>query len=186
MLYYDNHLYLISKFSGDCCGVSDYEWCNDCQCKHDQGKLEADMLGLGFFHNDTCPLEFKAALGDGFCHDELNIEDCQYDGGDCCKPVVFDNACTECRCWETGDVKPLEHAACPLEFFVEDGFCEDESNIPQCGYDGGDCCGAMKLTFCSDCSCYNPSQANLPRRDNHFFFFCLKNFCFNFAFAQKL
>ena len=23
-------------------------------------------------------------LGDGYCHDEINTEECQFDGGDCC------------------------------------------------------------------------------------------------------
>ena len=26
--------------------------------------------------------------GDGFCDDESNIEECDFDGGDCCEDVV--------------------------------------------------------------------------------------------------
>ena len=46
-----------------------------------------------------------------------------------------------------------------------DGFCDDELNTPECGYDGGDCCIHKKKTdgliylkawdgFCEDCQCH--------------------------------
>ena len=39
---------------------------------------------------------------------------------------------------------------------VANGFCNDETNIPECNFDGGDCCGScVKKTFCSTCTCLN-------------------------------
>ena len=37
-------------------------------------------------------------IGDGFCNDENNIEDCNYDGGDCCGISVKKNFCVNCTC----------------------------------------------------------------------------------------
>ena len=38
-----------------------------------------------------------------------------------------------------------------------DGFCDDELNTPECGYDGGDCCTHKKDNwdaYCEDCECH--------------------------------
>ena len=38
---------------------------------------------------------------------------------------------------------------------VGNGFCNDETNIPGCNYDGGDCCGHnVNVDHCSQCNCY--------------------------------
>ena len=29
------------------------------------------------------------------------IAECDYDGGDCCSPVVYTNVCNECQCHDT-------------------------------------------------------------------------------------
>ena len=37
---------------------------------------------------------------------------------------------------------------------VGNGFCNDETNIGACIYDGGDCCGSCIITeYCSNCDC---------------------------------
>ena len=36
--------------------------------------------------------------GDAFCDDELNILECDYDGGDCCGPEANLNYCILCEC----------------------------------------------------------------------------------------
>ena len=41
-------------------------------------------------------------VGDGYCHDEANNADCDYDGGDCCGSCVVKDFCTNCTC-ESGD-----------------------------------------------------------------------------------
>ena len=37
-------------------------------------------------------------LSDGFCDDTNNIEECNYDGGDCCGINVQKNFCVNCTC----------------------------------------------------------------------------------------
>ncbi len=40
------------------------------------------------------------------------------------------------------------------EFQLNDGICDDATNIAICGYDGGDCCREQKLThLCNECQC---------------------------------
>ena len=37
---------------------------------------------------------------------------------------------------------------------VGDGYCNDESNNPECVYDGGDCCGScINTDYCTYCTC---------------------------------
>ena len=38
-------------------------------------------------------------FGDFVCDDVLNIEECDYDGGDCCRDIeTITEACTICKC----------------------------------------------------------------------------------------
>ena len=38
---------------------------------------------------------------------------------------------------------------------VRNGFCNDETNIAACYYDGGDCCGHnVNVDHCSQCNCF--------------------------------
>ena len=39
-------------------------------------------------------------LGDGYCDDANNVEDCNYDYGDCCLENVITDYCTICECIE--------------------------------------------------------------------------------------
>ena len=40
-----------------------------------------------------------------------------------------------------------------------DGVCDDENNIEECEYDGGDCCGSkVQIGFCSECECLDPNH----------------------------
>ncbi len=46
----------------------------------------------------------------------------------------------------------VDLANCPESlnhYFFNDGFCDDTNNIPECGYDGGDCCHPEG--YCYDC-----------------------------------
>ena len=86
-------------------------------------------------------------VGNGFCNDETNNPECNYDGGDCCAMNANTNSCSECNCHfiETciGGYHPL----------VGNGFCNDDTNIAECDYDGGDCCGCVITEHCEDCAC---------------------------------
>ena len=45
---------------------------------------------------------------------------------------------------------------CLKPHWVGDGECDDATNIPECVFDGGDCCGeAIKTTYCSLCQCFD-------------------------------
>ena len=83
--------------------------CSDCSCHF----LE------------TCAAGYHPLVGNGFCNDDTNIGECDYDGGDCC----------------------------PNPNMVGDAICNDETNHLGCNYDGGDCCVNVNTDSCSDCNC---------------------------------
>ena len=94
-------------------------------------------------------------IGDGYCDDETNNEECSYDGNDCCGPNVNTNWCTECICYE------FVNCAAPLDL-ISNGFCNDESNSADCSYDGGDCCGSCaNREYCTECLCHAGSPMNV-------------------------
>ena len=83
-------------------------------------------------------------IGDGHCNDIMNNADCNYDGGDCCKPN-----CSNCTCHQK------ETCAAGVHPLVGNGYCNDETNNADCDYDGGDCCGTCVNTDqCSECACH--------------------------------
>ena len=55
------------------------EKCSECVCK-----------GGGVSTN--------AWVGDGFCQDLTNNEECDFDGGDCCGSCVNTKYCNDCKC----------------------------------------------------------------------------------------
>ena len=46
-------------------------------------------------------------LGDGYCQDSSNSEQCDFDGGDCCLNQII-AACYDCICYEDGTRHPEE------------------------------------------------------------------------------
>ena len=70
-------------------------------------------------------------VSNGFCNDETNIEECAYDGGDCCGDCIVKDYCTNCSCIEDFKTKNV---------LVGNGVCNDETNVAECDYDEGDCC----------------------------------------------
>ena len=97
------------------------------------------------FTGSTVP---NALIGNGFCDDETNNGDCNYDGGDCCVDLNKDH-CSACTCFHEEN--------CVNGFFpsiIADGFCNDETNNEVCHYDGGDCCQNVTTNHCTICSCF--------------------------------
>ena len=86
-------------------------------------------------------------VGNGFCNDETNNPDCNYDGGDCCVVNANTESCSECFC------HLIETCAAGYHSLVGNGFCNDDTNIAECDYDGGDCCGCVVTEYCEDCAC---------------------------------
>ena len=89
-------------------------------------------------------------VGNGFCNDETNNPDCNYDGGDCCVGNANTNPCSECVC------HLIETCAAGYHPLVGNGFCNDDANIAECDYDGGDCCGYnITSEHCTECICFH-------------------------------
>ena len=86
-------------------------------------------------------------VGNGFCNDETNNPDCNYDGGDCCVVNPNKNFCSKCLCHLS------EACAAGYHPLVGNGFCNDDTNVVECDYDGGDCCGCVITEHCEDCAC---------------------------------
>jgi hypothetical protein len=119
---------------GDCCGYNiNLEHCSECTC----------------FHQETCLAGVSHAfIGDSVCNDETNNAGCNYDGGDCCGYNINSEHCTECTCFHQETcLSGVTHS------LVGDGVCNDETNIAECDYDGGDCCHCVFTEHCEDCAC---------------------------------
>ena len=101
-----------------------------------------------------CP--YLELIGDGFCFDESNNANCNFDGGDCCGYDVKTDFCSDCRCYFNETCVAGTH---PL---VGDGFCNDETNNALCHYDAGDCCGVTANNeLCSNCTCWSKTSSIL-------------------------
>ena len=52
---------------------------------------------------------------------------------------------------------------CPMPIFNGDGFCDDSTNIIECNYDGGDCCGSnVNGQYCTQCLCISGGDTIPP------------------------
>ena len=89
-------------------------------------------------------------MGDGHCNDETNHLYCNYDGGDCCLLNITSDYCSECSCHYKETC-----ASGIMPSIVGDNFCNDETNIVECNYDGGDCClSSIIKDRCLQCNCF--------------------------------
>ena len=87
-------------------------------------------------------------MGDGYCDDNTNVPECNYDGGDCCGSCVNKEYCSTCACLDGGSGNGIANS------FVGNGYCDDGLNNAECNYDGQDCCGPSANTdFCTLCIC---------------------------------
>ena len=74
--------------------------------------------------------------GDGFCDEFLNIEGCDYDGGDCSLSRVCNRKCR----------LKFQNS---YDYGILNGICQEELMVELCCYDGGDCpCSACKCPSC--------------------------------------
>ena len=56
---------------------------------------------------------------------------------------------------------------------IGDGYCNDETNNPECGYDGGDCCGSCIIKdYCTNCTCIGSVTNAQVSCGGHFADFC--------------
>ena len=70
--------------NGDCCYFSQVlkDFCLGCLC----------LAGNTFEEN------YHPLIGDGYCHDQLNYSELNYDGGDCCLSNKNTTFCYNCSC----------------------------------------------------------------------------------------
>ena len=95
-------------------------------------------------------------VNDGYCNDETNIPECDFDGGDCCGSCINTDYCTNCTCIGNVIGNGVPNA------LVSDGFCNDETNNVHCYYDGLDCCRSpVNTELCSNCTCHGELKAFL-------------------------
>ena len=101
-----------------------------------------------------CPTPWLAA--DGYCQDETNNADCNYDGGDCCGTCVVTDYCSDCQC--LSGVTPASN------MLVGNEICNDETNNVNCNYDGGDCClwSSLNTEHCLECACSTEGVITSP------------------------
>ena len=53
----------------------------------------------------------------------------------------------------------LSNNSCPFWHLLGDNYCDDEANIPECGYDLEDCCKIENdRSICTDCLCFTPED----------------------------
>ena len=94
--------------------------------------------------------------GDGYCDDENNNANCEFDGGDCCRNNLTTTYCTQCQCLDPA------YSGCDFPDFKSDDSCDDENNNANCEYDGGDCCGFyIDTNWCLKCQCLDPQGTDL-------------------------
>ena len=107
-------------------------------------------------------------VGDNYCDDGNNNQECNYDGGDCCGPNVNTQYCTACQCLGDGGSSggngtlgtttpslTTNSGGCSSPNWVGDGYCDDGNNNQECNYDGGDCCGSnVNTDYCNECQCF--------------------------------
>ena len=124
-----------------------------------------------FISHFSSDCQYTTLIKNGFCNDESNNEDCDYDGGDCCGFCIAKDHCSECACIEDGSPESYSNVWLHglSNVLVGNGFCNDETNKEDCDYDGGDCCASnVQKDYCSECSChgkYDPVYASIQKFD---------------------
>ena len=147
--------------NGDCClPFINNLYCLECFCYQDNsqhGIYETTTATDNTY--TTCSSSMLEYIGDGYCDDSANIPVCNFDQGDCCLEPIQDQYCIECQCVE------FNITDCPtdLYYLVNDGVCQDISNIEECAWDGGDCCQLLPISLlnCYDCECHLDPDLNL-------------------------
>ena len=98
---------------------------------------------------EACAAGYHPLVGNGFCNDDTNIAECDYDGGDCCGYCVITEYCEDCVCLGLTSDEITNR-------LVGNSLCNDETNNLNCNYDGGDCCGySINSEYCTECTCFH-------------------------------
>ena len=53
-----------------------------------------------------------------------------------------------------GNTYNVDPESCANGLWINDGYCDDETNNADCNFDGGDCCGdSVNTQYCTECQC---------------------------------
>ena len=121
----------------------------------------------------------EALLGDGFCDDEANTSECDYDLEDCCQMASDRNHCTNCTCFVSPTKFELYQEQNCQNYvqtnFLGDGICDLSNNVPEHFFDIGDCCIEEHKVKCSLNSFFGFTSFTFCPNDNP----CIKsnNYC---------
>ncbi len=108
------------------------------------------------------------------CDGDHNIIECDFDGGDCClegSNCLKCNAAgphdSSCSCHVNGEsMCSSVYSDCPTGLphdLIWDNVCQDELNVAECLYDGGDCCAPdSNKDDCRVCACLKDCPSHLP------------------------
>jgi hypothetical protein len=135
----------------------------------------------------NCMASNLCLVGNGACTTDGNNAECNYDGlpglrgGDCCASTCVGGVCGATAnpfdCLDPAaplppgfcnpNINKRKYPACNVTDFcwLGDGFCDvDLTNIPECGFDGGDCCEGSCVSGSYICgqlpyACKDPSYA---------------------------
>lgn len=92
-------------------------------------------------------------IGDGFCNDNCNVEEFQYDDKDCCTDFIRSEQCIDCVCHFDG-IRHSDEYECSTHR-IGNHRCEDECNTEYFDYDQFDCCTLhINKDYCSECVCH--------------------------------
>ena len=69
---------------------------------------------------------------------------------------------------------------CENKDWAGNGYCDDQTNILVCNYDGGDCCGPnVNKQYCTECQCKNGGETTAnpgPTDDEGSYLFHKQNY----------
>jgi hypothetical protein len=67
------------------------------------------------------------------------------------------------------NTKILEVMKCDFLVSKGDGKCDDGNNIPECDWDGGDCCGCNVIPgHCTECQCMDNEETKFSNSGMYF------------------
>ena len=70
--------------------------------------------------------------------------------------------------YQTDIIAGSNSSGCPFWDITGDGFCDDEANIPECGYDFKDCCQMENdRKICENCFCFVPEDSKASIKEKH-------------------
>ncbi|CAM9986910.1 unnamed protein product [Ectocarpus sp. 6 AP-2014] len=140
---------------GDCCSCTCEDAAFTCGGSADFACIdpEAPCVDDDDLTADRVENCYLPSIGDSVCDTRNNIAVCAYDGGDCCECTCVPNGnsancvggfqCVDpaALCVNDDDITVDLVENCGGDVgIIGDGFCDEENNIAECNYDGGDCC----------------------------------------------